>query len=207
MATVPQFSSGTLRTSALNTFVTEVTTNINNGNIAASAGIETSKLELATGSTTSPILGNAVALQSKNASGTAVDVLKLSSDNFLKLSQLPDRVEGSGGTFVTSTKTDVLICTGMVYANGNGANSVDVAVTLPVTMADTDYSVQFSCIGTKTTTPSGRADINGNAEIWMNTIKTGTKATTGFTLTMFRPSGNFTNVYLLTEFLVIGKKV
>lgn len=48
MATVPQFPTGTLSRSALNTFVTEVTTNITDANIAASAAISASKLVIGT---------------------------------------------------------------------------------------------------------------------------------------------------------------
>lgn len=48
MATVPQFPSGTLSKSALNTFVTETTTNIDNSNIAAGAGIVDTKLSIPT---------------------------------------------------------------------------------------------------------------------------------------------------------------
>lgn len=48
MATVPQFPTGTLSKSALNTFVTETTTNITDANIAAGANIAISKTALGT---------------------------------------------------------------------------------------------------------------------------------------------------------------
>lgn len=48
MATVPQFPSGTLARAALNTFVTEMTTNITDSNIASSATIADSKLSIPT---------------------------------------------------------------------------------------------------------------------------------------------------------------
>lgn len=48
MATVPQFPAGTLSRSALNTFVTETTTNITDTNIASGAAIADSKLSIPT---------------------------------------------------------------------------------------------------------------------------------------------------------------
>lgn len=48
MATVPQFPAGTLARSALNTFVTETTTNLTDANIAAGANIAISKTALGT---------------------------------------------------------------------------------------------------------------------------------------------------------------
>lgn len=48
MATVPQFPAGTLSRSALNTFVSETTTNITDTNIASGAAIADSKLSIPT---------------------------------------------------------------------------------------------------------------------------------------------------------------
>jgi hypothetical protein len=156
-------------------------------------------------------LANNVYVQIKNSSGTKTDVLKLGSDNIIHLSQIPDRVEGSSaGSFATNVRTDLVIITGMFYKAANtGVAVIDSAtITLPVTMDDTDYSVLLTSIGTSTDNPSGRADTDGNSELFIAQVKSGSKTTSQFVAQLAQPSGsNFAGTMrLMCEFLIIGEK-
>src|SRR5512135_2330820 len=130
------------------------TTTFSNGNSADGGEVNTEIVAL--GNSVNNVvagqldLANNVYVQMENSSGTKTDLIKLGSDNYVHISQIPDRNESStAGVFATDLRTDLLIITGMFYKAASAATSVDSAVvTLPVTMADTNYSLILSPIGT-----------------------------------------------------------
>ncbi len=124
MATVPQFPTGTLARSALNTFVTETTTNITDANIAASANINVTKTTL--GTYTAPTVGGTPTYT--GTSGLTYGTVTTSINRYI---QIGKRVFWD------------LLCTGTTGSSGAGRA---IKITIPVT-ANTLATGSFSFFG------------------------------------------------------------
>ena len=90
------------------------------------------------------IMNNNVPYRAKQAGGTVKDLMKLGTDDLLRLSQLRYDDDGTG-----STKENIIFQAGWGQINGDGASrSLTEAVTFP-TAYTTPLGVFMSFIGTK----------------------------------------------------------
>jgi hypothetical protein len=186
-------------------FATVQTTmnSLGNIHIASDAAIATSKLELAAGSPTAIGMNNNVAYKAKNAAGTLKDLVKLGTDDLLRLSQINEKF---GST--TTTRENQVIARGSDFVTGAGASSATKSVTMPVTFTDAgSYDVFVTIIGTKTgSDPSGRSDTNSNYTA--STIRVqNSLAADSFTVEISLFTGNIASGHrILFSWLAIGTK-
>ena len=73
------------------------------------------------------VLRNNQALEAQNSSAAATDIIKLGSDNYLRLSQIPYQANTTN-----STQSNILIQTGWGFILGDTTDKVEKTVTYPV---------------------------------------------------------------------------
>lgn len=146
-------------------------------------------------------MANNTPIKMKNASGTAKDIAKLGTDNFLRLSQLPAKV-----ITTTSTLENVLIETGFNFIDNDGTEAVTKAITFQNTYASAPFVfITFS----GETDGADPTDVTGSSVGISDTISivvgTSSITTTGFNAVARRSTAD-TDKRQCFMYLVIGTK-
>lgn len=174
--------------------------NIDNTNIKSGAVIDPAKLDPAK----NIVLNNAVIYQAKNSAGTAKDLIKLGTDDFLHISQVQEKALA-----VTTNRVDQVICRGFDYVTGTGASSATKAITLPVTYDSADaYDVQVAIIGAKALgNPTARSNSTTNYTASTIRVVGNTMTSSAFTVEVSLFTGNITATdTILFSYICIGTK-
>jgi hypothetical protein len=170
----------------INTIVTLVNGNLDNANIASGAAIAGSKLASDGVTGTQIQLGNNDALNALNASSVEKALLKLGTDDILRLSQMRFQLDTTN-----STQENVIMQAGWGWKIGDGTNSIAETVTFP-TAITTVLTVIPGLLGTLGSDPAAIGDLTSGlpgAIGW--SVSADDIATTGFTVTMSRNTGTF----------------
>lgn len=146
------------------------------------------------------------ALESLNASANAKALLKLHTDGYLRLSQLP-RQDDDNNTIANSTRENVLIQYGWVQVTGAAATEIAETVTFPVSY-DVAPIVIVCPLGGKT---GGTAAANitelvtsSSSAPWVATARS--ISTTTFSLRLARGSNFTLNDRYGAAWIAIGAK-
>lgn len=134
---------------------------------------------------------NNQAINAQNSGGTDKQVLKLGSNNYLRLGQIPFQTKNSG-SFANVTAENVIWQAGWGQTVGDGVNSyIETTVTFPVTF-DTLYGVNASLLPVKTSAP---ADITAFDVDYTTVMASASVAapisTSGCNILLQRASGSF----------------
>jgi len=137
----------------------EIYNNITNANIASSAAIATSKLEISSGTSTSPILNNGIWYKVKNSSGTATNLITVSTNNHFLLGQLL-RQGGSSTSWGTNgttnyTQTTITVQCGSISVAGSSSATVTFPQafktgTVPLVLVSANASADVNATATCT---------------------------------------------------------
>lgn len=165
----------------------EINGNIDDANLKAGAVI-TSKLanDAVTGAKIQ--LNNNEPLEALNASSNAKTLLRLGTDDYLRLSQLPTQVIAANSTLELG-----LVQAGWTFVLGSGGTGVVTkAVTFPTAYTSPPVAIMVTFIGAKDTsdpTVIGDFTVNAAEVHWTTNI-----GTTGFTIAFQdRDSGSSTS--------------
>lgn len=135
------------------------------------------------------IMNNNVAYSAKQAGGATKDVMKLGTDDILRLSQLRYQEDNADSTG-NSTEENVVIQFGWGQVVGDGSGKILNAITFPTAFGATPLYISANYIGTK-------SGAGANIAAFVATHGTGTTitasarspATTGMTVDIHRSDG------------------
>ena len=148
-------------------------------------------------------LANNEALNALNASAAEKKLLKLGTDNYLKLSQLPFQSDNSNST-ANSTTEDVLIQYGWQQSNGSGTTQMSIAVTFPTAYTSVPI-IMMTCNGAKGgSAATSQTDLTAPQSVVITNVQS--PSTTGFTGSMSRTTNFGASDYYSFAWVAIGIK-